>query len=112
MLNCIKCCLFYRLLSLHPTLKHLYEDLVITKVLSSEEYWNTPTIKQYTDSQSEKQEIGNNKYSIIINHVYLFFVVVLVIYRIKKVISIVSFLIYFRNAKETFIFYNLKCLSF
>lgn len=51
--------MFYRLLSLHPTLKHLYEDLVITKVLSSEEYWNTPTIKQYTESQAEKQDIGS-----------------------------------------------------
>ncbi|KPJ03502.1 General transcription factor IIH subunit 1 [Papilio xuthus] len=47
-----------RLLSLHPTLKHLYEDLVISKVLSSEEYWNTPTLKHYTDSSNVKQEAG------------------------------------------------------
>ncbi|CAK1593707.1 unnamed protein product [Parnassius mnemosyne] len=47
-----------RLLSLHPTLKHLYEDLVISKVISSEEYWNTPTLKHYTDSSNIKQEAG------------------------------------------------------
>ncbi|XP_060805926.1 general transcription factor IIH subunit 1 isoform X2 [Amyelois transitella] len=47
-----------RLLSLHPSLKHLYEDLVISKVISSEEYWNTPTLKQYTDSNNIKQEAG------------------------------------------------------
>ncbi|KAJ2954646.1 hypothetical protein O0L34_g2941 [Tuta absoluta] len=47
-----------KLLSLHPTLKHLYEDLVITKVINSEEYWNTPTLKTYTDSNNMKQEAG------------------------------------------------------
>ncbi|XP_037302347.1 general transcription factor IIH subunit 1 [Manduca sexta] len=47
-----------RLLSLHPTLKHLYEDLVISKVINSEEYWNTPTLKQYTESNNVKQEAG------------------------------------------------------
>lgn len=49
---------FYRLLSLHPTLKHLYEDLVISKVINSEEYWNTPTLKNYTESNNIKQEAG------------------------------------------------------
>lgn len=47
-----------RLLSLHPTLKHLYEDLVISKVINSEEYWNTPTLKNYTESNNVKQEAG------------------------------------------------------
>ncbi|XP_052757956.1 general transcription factor IIH subunit 1 [Galleria mellonella] len=47
-----------RLLSLHPILKHLYEDLVISKVINSEEYWNTPTLKQYTESNNIKQEAG------------------------------------------------------
>ncbi|KAL4717173.1 hypothetical protein ACJJTC_017060 [Scirpophaga incertulas] len=47
-----------RLLSLHPTLKNLYEDLVISKVINSEEYWNTPTLKQYTESSNIKQEAG------------------------------------------------------
>ncbi|XP_063358865.1 general transcription factor IIH subunit 1 [Cydia amplana] len=47
-----------RLLSLHPTLKHLYEDLVISKVINSEEYWNTPTLKHYTESNNIKQEAG------------------------------------------------------
>ncbi|XP_026735505.1 general transcription factor IIH subunit 1 [Trichoplusia ni] len=47
-----------RLLSLHPTLKHLYEDLVISKVINSEEYWNTPTLKTYTESNNVKQEAG------------------------------------------------------
>ncbi|CAH4034792.1 unnamed protein product [Pieris brassicae] len=47
-----------RLLSLHPILKHLYEDLVISKVINSEEYWNTPTLKHYTESTNLKQEAG------------------------------------------------------
>ncbi|CAB3233751.1 unnamed protein product [Arctia plantaginis] len=47
-----------KLLSLHPTLKHLYEDLVISKVINSEEYWNTPTLRNYTESNSIKQEAG------------------------------------------------------
>ncbi|CAG9138695.1 unnamed protein product [Plutella xylostella] len=47
-----------KLLSLHPILKHLYEDLVISKVINSEEYWNTPTLKHYTESNSIKQEVG------------------------------------------------------
>ncbi|KAF9813877.1 hypothetical protein SFRURICE_008032, partial [Spodoptera frugiperda] len=47
-----------KLLSLHPTLKHLYEDLVISKVINSEEYWNTPTLKTYTESNNIKQEAG------------------------------------------------------
>ncbi|XP_026313596.1 general transcription factor IIH subunit 1 [Hyposmocoma kahamanoa] len=47
-----------RLLSLHPTLKHLYEDLVISQVISSDVYWNTPTLKQYTESNNVKQEAG------------------------------------------------------
>ncbi|XP_032522455.1 general transcription factor IIH subunit 1 [Danaus plexippus] len=47
-----------KLLSLHPTLKHLYEDLVISKVINSEEYWNTPTLKHYTESTNMKQEAG------------------------------------------------------
>ncbi|CAG9793597.1 unnamed protein product [Diatraea saccharalis] len=48
----------FGLLSLHPNLKHLYEDLVISKVINSEEYWNTPTLKQYTESNNIKQEAG------------------------------------------------------
>lgn len=54
--------LFHRLLSLHPTLKHLYEDLVISKVINSEEYWNTPTLKHYTESTNMKQEAGENSF--------------------------------------------------
>ncbi|CAH2257635.1 jg20513 [Pararge aegeria aegeria] len=49
-----------KLLSLHPTLKHLYEDLVISKVINSEEYWNTPTLKHYTESTSMKQEADDD----------------------------------------------------
>ncbi|XP_049886020.1 general transcription factor IIH subunit 1 [Pectinophora gossypiella] len=47
-----------RILSLHPTLKHLYEDLVISKVINSEEYWNTPTLKNYTENTNTNQEAG------------------------------------------------------
>lgn len=47
-----------KLLLLHPTLKNLYEDLVISQVISSDIYWNTPTLKQYTESNNIKQEAG------------------------------------------------------
>lgn len=47
-----------KLLLLHPTLKNLYEDLVISQVISSDVYWNTPTLKQYTESNNIKQEAG------------------------------------------------------
>ncbi|GAB0087797.1 General transcription factor IIH subunit 1 [Sergentomyia squamirostris] len=47
-----------RILMEHPNLLQLYRDLVITKVLSSEEFWATHA-KQYTQNQATlKQDIG------------------------------------------------------
>lgn len=47
-----------RILMEHPNLLQLYRDLVITKVLSSEEFWATHA-KQYTQNQAtQKQDIG------------------------------------------------------
>ncbi|XP_055692887.1 general transcription factor IIH subunit 1 [Lutzomyia longipalpis] len=47
-----------RILMEHPNLLQLYRDLVITKVLSSEEFWATHA-KQYTQNQGAlKQDIG------------------------------------------------------
>lgn len=51
---------YYRILLQHPHLLQLYKDLVITQVLTSEEFW-TSHAKQYTNQLSQKQEIGKNK---------------------------------------------------
>ena len=56
-----------RLLSENPALLQLYKDLVITQVISSEEFWSTHA-KQYTSKeQTVKQDIGewwiNNKWN-------------------------------------------------
>lgn len=46
-----------RILSEHPHLLQLYKDLVITQVLTSEEFWGSHA-KQYTQQKAQKQEIG------------------------------------------------------
>ncbi|KAG4076534.1 hypothetical protein HA402_011350 [Bradysia odoriphaga] len=46
-----------RILSEHPHLLQLYKDLVITQVLTSEEFWSSHA-KQYTQQLAQKQEIG------------------------------------------------------
>lgn len=48
---------FFRILSEHPHLLQLYKDLVITQVLTSEEFWESHA-KQYTQKKAQKQEIG------------------------------------------------------
>lgn len=49
-----------RILSENPHLLQLYKDLVITKVLTSEEFWGTHA-KSYTENKNaKKQEIGMN----------------------------------------------------
>lgn len=48
----------HRILSENPNLLQLYKDLVITQVLTSEEFWNTHA-KVYTQQKAAKQEIGN-----------------------------------------------------
>lgn len=47
-----------RILTENPNLLQMYKDLVITQVLTSEEFWSTHA-KQYTQQQSgQKQDIG------------------------------------------------------
>lgn len=47
-----------RILTENPNLLQMYKDLVITQVLSSEEFWSTHA-KQYTQQQNaQKQDIG------------------------------------------------------
>ncbi|XP_071452496.1 general transcription factor IIH subunit 1 [Hetaerina americana] len=46
-----------RLLSENPKLLQLYRDLVITQVISSEEFW-AQHASQYAQKQNQKQEIG------------------------------------------------------
>lgn len=46
-----------RILSEHPHLLQLYKDLVITQVLTSEEFWASHA-KQYTLLKPQKQDIG------------------------------------------------------
>lgn len=47
-----------RLLSTNPTLLQLYKDLVMTEVVSSEEFW-TQHAQQYTQKRKQQpQEIG------------------------------------------------------
>lgn len=46
-----------RILTENPHLLQMYKDLVITQVLSSEEFWSTHA-NQYTQEKSQKQDIG------------------------------------------------------
>lgn len=48
----------FRLLSENPSLLQLYRDLVITQVISPEEFW-TQHASKYTNKQnSKKQDVG------------------------------------------------------
>lgn len=54
----VKLIIFFRLLSENATLLQLYKDLVISKVISSEEFW-AQHAPQYTKDQcTQRQEIG------------------------------------------------------
>lgn len=58
-----------KMLSENPVLLQLYKDLVITQVISSEEFWTTH-VKQHTQQTSnmKKQDIGT------VNFCYIFYV--------------------------------------
>lgn len=50
--------IYFRLLSENPGLLQLYRDLVITQVISPEEFW-AQHASQYTQKQNnQKQEVG------------------------------------------------------
>ncbi|XP_034935021.1 general transcription factor IIH subunit 1 [Chelonus insularis] len=48
-----------KLLQENPTLLQLYRDLVMTQVITSEEFWNQHAI-DYTQAKSQRQDIGVN----------------------------------------------------
>jgi hypothetical protein len=48
----------FRLLSENPSLLQLYRDLVITHVISSEEFWSQHALQYMQKQQNQKQDIG------------------------------------------------------
>ena len=49
-----------RLLSENPSLLQLYRDLVITQVITSQQFWNEHAVKYTSKMNMQKQEIGVN----------------------------------------------------
>jgi transcription initiation factor TFIIH subunit 1 len=47
-----------RLLSENPSLLQLYRDLVITHVISSEEFWSQHALQYMQEHQNQKQDVG------------------------------------------------------
>jgi len=52
--------IFFRTLQEHPTLLQLYRDLVITQVISSEEFWSQHAAEYTQAKKIQRQEIGVN----------------------------------------------------
>jgi hypothetical protein len=50
--------MIFRLLSENPSLLQLYRDLVMTHVISSEEFWSQHALKYMQKQQNQKQDIG------------------------------------------------------
>lgn len=48
----------YRILTENPHLLQMYKDLVITQVLTSEEFWTTHATRYTHQQNSQKQQIG------------------------------------------------------
>lgn len=44
----------------NPSLLQLYRDLVITQVITSEEFWNQHAAEYTQEKKSQRQEIGVN----------------------------------------------------
>lgn len=57
LLNLIKL-LFSRLLKDNPGLLQLYKDLVITQVITSEEFWNEHALKYVNKPNHLSQQVG------------------------------------------------------
>lgn len=51
---------FFRTLQEHPMLLQLYRDLVITQVISSEEFWSQHAAEYTQAKKIQRQEIGVN----------------------------------------------------
>lgn len=52
--------LFVRMLQENPVLLQLYRDLVITQVISSEEFWSQHAAEYTQAKKNQRQEIGVN----------------------------------------------------
>lgn len=52
--------ILFRTLQEHPVLLQLYRDLVITQVISSEEFWAQHAAEYTQAKKSQRQEIGVN----------------------------------------------------
>lgn len=50
--------MIFRLLSENPSLLQLYRDLVITRVISPEEFWSQHALQYVQKHQNQKQDIG------------------------------------------------------
>jgi hypothetical protein len=50
--------MIFRLLSENPSLLQLYRDLVMTHVISSEEFWSQHALQYMHKQQNQKQDIG------------------------------------------------------
>jgi transcription initiation factor TFIIH subunit 1 len=50
--------MIFRLLSENPSLLQLYRDLVMTHVISSEEFWSQHALQYMQKQQNQKQDIG------------------------------------------------------
>lgn len=53
-------CFTFRTLQEHPMLLQLYRDLVITQVISSEEFWSQHAAEYTQAKKIQRQEIGVN----------------------------------------------------
>lgn len=58
--------LFFRTLQEHPMLLQLYRDLVITQVISSEEFWSQHAAEYTQAKKIQRQEIGVNSAFLVI----------------------------------------------
>lgn len=52
--------IYLRTLQEHPRLLQLYRDLVITQVITSEEFWSQYAAEYTQAKKSQRQEIGVN----------------------------------------------------
>lgn len=50
----------FRTLQEHPTLLQLYRDLVITEIISSEEFWAQHAAEYTQAKKTQRQDIGVN----------------------------------------------------
>lgn len=57
---------FFRTLQEHPMLLQLYRDLVITQVISSEEFWSQHAAEYTQAKKIQRQEIGVNSAFLVI----------------------------------------------